>query len=378
MLQPPRELVEDFEGRQEPKFDMDGFPLPQKVQQSTTVYNAVEHECNNSTTAVQRDNNSVTTWSNKGVSGLINGYMRDFSGTFYLRDLDEYVRSGLGLDKLPRQYQFYRSKILSDMVQEGRLERTAKGGYRIIDEILEDLDFMAAEAEPHPLKLPMGLNDLVTINPKEIVLICGNPDAGKTAFAFSVALANLYSSCCTTLKDKYIYHFVSETGPAAFRQKLLSISPEMPHEYQCRARTLVYKADSIQDQVHPDAVNIIDYLEPKNNDYREIVPTIDAIFRKLSQGVAVLCLQQHPGQAPRGGLGVFEKPRLILSLANDKERQCKTATIVKGKNNKTNLGDLIGLEMDYIVKRRGTLIKPLMDEWKWRQPSQKPIYNTNW
>lgn len=352
-----------------------------QVQQTTTNYNSgniEQHDCNRSTTEIQHDCNSGATWSNKGVSALISTYMSEFTGTFFLKDLDEYVRSGLGVDRLPRQYQFYRSKLLSEMVQDSRLERTSRGGFRIIDRELEELDFLGSESDPHQIRLQLGLNDLVTVQEKEIIAFLGNPDGGKTAMAICTAVDNLDNPCCTILKDKYIYHFVSETGPAAFKQKLQAISHEMPERYNHSVRTLVYKANSIQDQVHPEAINIVDYLEPRNGDYREIVPTIDAIFKRLTRGVAIICIQQHPGQNPRGGLGVFEKPRLIVSLANENNRHCKMATILKAKNNKTNLRDLIGLEMDFVIKRKGTLIEPLMDQWRWRKPNQRPAYNTDW
>ena len=366
------------------------MPMPSEfsseLQQSTTIDNngnSRQQQDNNGPTVAQQFDNNSATWGNKGVSRLINSYMTEFTGTFYLKDLDEYVRSGLGCDKLPRPYQFYRSKVLSQMAENGRLERTSRGGYRIVDREVEELDFLSAEAEPHPLKLPLGLNELVNIHGKEIILICGNPDSGKTAFAFDIALANMVD-CCTSLKantynkERGIYHFVSEMGPAAFKQKLQAIGPDMPEMYHTYVKTLVYKPNSIQDQVNPAAINLVDYLEPRNADYREIVPTIDSIFKRLDSGVCVICIQQHPGQNPRGGLGVFEKPRLIVSLANDRDRNCKMATILKGKNNITSKSDLIGLEMDYVVQRKGTRIVPLGKAWEWRRDNQRPRHNTDW
>lgn len=222
------------------------------------------------------------------------------------------------------------------------------------------------------------LNDLVQIFPKEVILVCGSPNAGKTLFALNVALLNKDIYPIKENGDKPIYHFVSEMGPAAFNDMLTRVSPSiMVDEYDERIEVLVYKPNSIQDQIHPHAINIVDYLEPKNDDYREIVPTINAIYRKLQSGVAVVCVQQPIGRDPRGGVSVFEKPRLAIALMIDKQRHCCMAEIIKGKNNKTGRSSIHGLELDYRVDRRGTLIRPLMDSWKFRDPRERKAYNTD-
>jgi len=111
---------------------------------------------------------------------------------------------------------------------------------------LEDLNFPASEGKPHPIRPPLGLNELVEVQEKEIILITGDPDSGKTAVAPSVSLSNMEGpQCCTTLNTIYIYHCVSETGPSAFKQKLLAVYPEMPEDYSAKVRTLVYKAQSV-------------------------------------------------------------------------------------------------------------------------------------
>jgi len=46
-------------------------------------------------------------------------YLSELSGFILNKDLGEYVRSGRGLERLPRQYRFYRSEALSNMIEGG-------------------------------------------------------------------------------------------------------------------------------------------------------------------------------------------------------------------------------------------------------------------
>lgn len=319
-------------------------------------------------------NNEDEPWSTKGLATLIGNYMHEFTGCFSSRDIDEYVRIQWGGDKFPRQYQIAKAKILTRHYEAGRLERTARGGYRIVKIELEDLDFLNASTESHPIVLPLGLSDTFTVHPKEIILVCGNSNSGKTAFTLAVAEKNT-----NYIHNKYInkelsgptnshlYHFVSEMGPSEFRTRLSEFGDGFPAFYHKYARTLVYKAESIQDQINPNAINIIDYLEPPLGEYKYVVPTINAIFQKLDKGVAVVCVQKHGDADPRGGKGVFEKPRLIVTLTNDKARGCKVAIIEKGKYAKDKR-DKDGMEADYRLIRGATDMELLTD---WEYPANR-------
>lgn len=309
----------------------------------------------------------------KGLGALVETYLINFTGNFSTRDLSEYIQSHLGIEKLPRSHQKALAKILTRHIGAKRLERTVRGGYRIVDENLEDLD-LGEGADEHKIKLPLRLNELVRVEPKEIIMVCGNSDAGKTCFAFQVGLLNKIH---TYRKEELgaggfgVYHFVSEMGGVSFRNKLNSFGDGAYEEYRSRVRVLRFKAESIQDQIQPNSVNIIDYLEPASGDFREIVPTINKIFDKLITGVAVICVQMRD-QYPVGGQGVFWRPRLAVGLLNVQERNCKVAKIFKGKNHRSDTA-IDNWELDYWVCNRGTKFQEL-SEWSSPFNSKRKAY----
>ena len=103
---------------------------------------------------------NTPTWSNMvqhqnhGLKTLIERYLSEFKGNFMLGDLDEYVKSGFGVERLSRNYQFYRSGLLSEMVKAGQLERTVRGGFRVVDQETEKLNFKNIQSKEHGIRHP--------------------------------------------------------------------------------------------------------------------------------------------------------------------------------------------------------------------------------
>jgi len=318
------------------------------------------------------EGDSLKAESTQGLAAYVETYLKNFVGTFSTRDMVEYIQSSVGVERLSRPHQKQLAKILARHVHANRLERTVRGGYRIINTALEDLDEGLGESE-HRIMLPLLLNNLVYVEPKEVILVCGNSDAGKTCFAFQVGLLNKTHTYNTGEQGEGgfgVYHFVSEMGGVSFRNKLNSVSPEEYKDYRARVRVVRFKAESIADQIQPNSINIIDYLEPPKGDFREIVPTINGIFDKLVTGVAVVCIQMR-ALYPVGGEGVFWRPRLAVGLLNDVERNCKKAKIFKGKNNRTG-HSIDGYELDYWVERKGTEFRLLPDDGPaWESPYKR-------
>ena len=89
------------------------------------------------------------------------------------------------------------------------------------------------------------------------------------------------------------------------------------------------------DVIHPNDVNIIDYLEIHDNFYA-VSGMLKAIHDKLDKGVAFVALQKNPGaETGLGGYRGLEKPRVYLNL--DPDYPGGKATIVKAKNWATNI-----------------------------------------
>jgi hypothetical protein len=151
-------------------------------------------------------------------------------------------------------------------------------------------------------------------------------------------------------------------GGVSFRHKFDMIGGEEAYDYyRANVRVLRFKPGSIVDQIQPNSINIIDYLEPLNGDFREVVPTINAIFDHLVNGVAVICVQMRQ-ENPVGGYGSLWKPRLAVKLQDSRERACKMASIMKGKNTRSDQS-VDGWEVDYWCLKKGVEFQ-MLSEWE--------------
>lgn len=246
------------------------------------------------------------------------------------------------------------------------------------------MDIEGAVVEEFPVVLPLLLHKMVEVNPKEIILIAGESNAGKTAFIFNVLWGNinhldkigLLRSKDTDDPDRIgLRYFSSEMGPTVVKKKLMDFGPAYPLKTFVKNVTSISCNIGFQDILDPDGINCIDYLEPPNGDYFMIAPTIAEIFAKLNRGIAVIAIQKRTGtDVGRGGEGTLEKPRLALALSQNKERGYFTAKITKAKIPRDGIG-LDGKEIDFVLEK-GVRITPISD-WGYAEQHKKRRSNIN-
>ena len=211
------------------------------------------------------------------------------------------------------------SEILRRLCDEELIERVGerRGCFRRVERDLQVIDFLNAEAS-NVLNLewpaPFHLEQLVKIYPKNIIVVAGASNAGKTALLLNVVNLNM--------KRFRIAYFSSEMGPEEMRLRL--------EKFQIPLRDWVFepyeRASNFAHAIIPDALNIIDYLEMTDNFY-QVGGEIKAIFDRLSTGIAIIALQKKSGAAlGRGGDFSMEKARLYLSM------DAGELQIIKGKN----------------------------------------------
>ncbi|MCE5249323.1 DNA primase, partial [bacterium] len=148
-----------------------------------------------------------------------------------------------------------------------------------------------------------------------VVVIAGEPNAGKTAYLLNVVRMNM--------ARHDIHYFTSEMGAAEFRKRLSNFSDVALDDWRFNPRE---RSTNFADVIRPDAVNIIDYLEIHEDFYR-LGGQIKAVFDRLRKGIAVIALQKNLNtDIGRGGIATLEKPRLYLAMKPG------ALTIVKGKN----------------------------------------------
>ena len=202
------------------------------------------------------------------------------------------------------------------LVERGKLEviRNRSGMYRYINGQMEDIDFLHADTTPFDIKFPLGVHEFVNLYQKSLVVLAGEPNAGKTAYLLNVARKNQ--------NDHKTIYFSSEMGAAELQIRLKKFN--MPLENWQKTR-FIAKSGDFKDVLDPNGLNIIDYLEVAK-DFYEIGGMLTDIFNVLDKGIAVVGLQKPAGRDTGiGGARTLDKARLYMSI------EPGILKIVKGK-----------------------------------------------
>ncbi|NUO06971.1 MAG: bifunctional DNA primase/polymerase [Candidatus Brocadia sinica] len=205
---------------------------------------------------------------------------------------------------------------LSRRVKENVLERhpDRSGIYRKLDTTLEEINWQDAKVSPLNIRWPFQIENLVRILPKNIIVIAGETDAGKTGFLLNFVRMNM--------SQHEIFYFSSEMGGEEMKDRISYF--DLPFD-QWRFKAYE-RSCNFADVIRPDSVNIIDYIE-MSDDFYKISGYIKSIFDKLRNGIAIIALQKNPKiDYGLGGMRSAEKARLYLSM---EPGRCK---IVKAKN----------------------------------------------
>lgn len=200
-----------------------------------------------------------------------------------------------------------------------RLENRS-GIYRVVETGLQRIELTDDEDEnPLDIKWPFGLENLVDMMPKNIAVVAGSKDSGKTGFCLNFIKMNM---------DRWkIHYFSSEMGRHELKRRLrrfddLRISEWIFEPY--------IRASKFCDVIFPNDINIIDYLEI-SRDFSLVADEIRQIYDKLETGLAIICLQKDPkAEFGRGASFSIEKARLYLTL--DRAPFGNILTIKSGKN----------------------------------------------
>jgi len=223
------------------------------------------------------------------------------------------------------------SIILKRLSDEGLIERygNKNGVFRRVDGEAEEIDFVNADTAPLPVRWPFGIQSLVRILPKNIIIVAGDPNAGKTAFLLNLARMN---------QDAFrVHYFSSEMGPQEFKERLQNFDYSLD-SWKIRA---IERTGNFEDVIAPDDLNIVDFLEVYEDFYR-IGGMIRGIYDKLRKGIAVIAIQKNAGALyGLGGFRGMEKARLYLSMENGALR------IVKGKLWANHSRNPNGLAVDF-------------------------------
>lgn len=201
------------------------------------------------------------------------------------------------------------------LVEKGVIELVPNhaGMYRPVNQFIEPLDFLNADTTPFPVKFPLGVHELVSVYKKSLIVLAGEPNAGKTAFLLNTARKNM---------DMAPFYFSSEMGAAELQIRLKKFP--FPLESWLKVH-FYYKSSDFPKVINPNGLNIIDYLEVAK-DFYEIGGMLTDIFNALKDGIAIVAIQKPPGRdVGVGGARTLDKARLYMAI------EPGILKIVKGK-----------------------------------------------
>jgi hypothetical protein len=250
------------------------------------------------------------------VVDLFREWIEGDTGLFFLKD------AAFDLNITDRRGRQALSNAAARLAREGILKKTeTKGRYRIVDTGTEVIDFMGASDEEIPLLWPLGINRYFRLLPKNVCVIAGEQDAGKTAYLLALAHMNM--------KEHEIHYFSSEMGPEEFKSRLKGFQPETKLSDWKKYDFFPHERDSnFADIIKPDAINIIDYLEIDGAEGREfwrVGGMLKDIRDRLNKGAAIVAIQKNPDKKDNHNLGLggyrgLEKPRLYMSMGKHPNR----------------------------------------------------------
>lgn len=181
----------------------------------------------------------------------------------------------------PHSRQAVSKKLYYDCTKKPPFLEKRNKAYRIIDKELSVMDWQNANPENViPLSFPFGLQDVCKIYPKSIIIVAGSKNAGKTKFMYNFIYMNM--------RDYIIDLFNSETGVEQMKERFTPLNIIEPAPFNVYERY-----DNFADVINPEHISVIDYLD-MNSEVYMVGAEIDAIFRKLTTGVAVIGLQKPP------------------------------------------------------------------------------------
>ena len=213
---------------------------------------------------------------NKGVA-VVKEWLEGVHGSFEIKN----VWQELGITS--QKSKHYLRIMLNRLVSQGILTIGNRDGtYRKVDASMAPVDWQNADTSNSVnLRFPFGIEKYCKIYPRSIIVVAGSKSAGKTAFLYNMVYLNMNGPLHVDL-------FNSETGPEQIKERLMGFPIPVPAPF-----TVYQRYDAFADVINPENLSVIDYLDLGSEVY--LVGTeIDAIFRKLTTGVAVIGMQKAP------------------------------------------------------------------------------------
>lgn len=255
----------------------------------------------------------------------------------------------------PEQRQI-RSGMVQRMVAEGLVDDNTSKRNTIRVRNLEEKKIILGSSVYDCFKcvLPFELEKYVEITQKNIIVVAGETNTGKTAVLLDMAYKN-QQFCPPDGKTTY---FSSEMGEQEVNRRTMSLGK--PQDWA--GVEFIDRASNFDDLIRSDparrnGINFIDYLEPPDGEAFRVGNDIKKIYDSLDRGICIIAIQKKPGvEHGVGGFDTLSKARLYLMLSRLERTEygligaCKVA---KAKFIKHGQPSCDGKEVDYIIDKQG-------------------------
>lgn len=297
----------------------------------------------------------------RGFTAELREWITNSVGSFSVWDIDR------EFNLKTRQEKNARSWSLNKYIKEKLIlkDRAKRGIYHVLSDDVTWIDPFKASADGFKIHLPLGLNDMLEIPSKSIVVVAGATNAGKTALLLNIAAMNLHP-------DQSTLYLMSEMGPSEYRKRLerfRNIPPAVWLRMKCAERSTGF--NSVIWNHNRKGITFVDFLEDISGEYFKLASGIREIYDALDDGVAVVALQKKKDQAyGRGGESTAEKARLYLSLdslVQSNDFSICSLKIVKAKDYKG--ANCNGKEIHFKLFA-GTKIEAI-SQWQWLTDQQR-------
>jgi hypothetical protein len=215
------------------------------------------------------------------------------------------------------------SVIMHRLCKDSIIERfgNKNGQFRRINKDIEIINWLEADETANiDIQYPLELHKHALTLPKNIVVIAGAKDAGKTAF--------LLNTACMNMDKLKIHYFSSEMGEIEMKKRIVEFREVFGMDLKKIQNKVhwINKSGEFADVIYPEDINIIDFLEI-TKDFFEIGDMIKNLYHKLTTGVVILGIQKPSNRdMPIGGEKGLEKARIAIAIDNH------VAKILVGKN----------------------------------------------
>jgi len=288
----------------------------------------------------------------KSIVSQVKEWISVTTGYFSVTDLYNALHPVTNADKIAIRVAVHRLK------KDGYIESFGRKNdvYRRVERECLEMDWRGANVNELPISWPLDLNTMFATYHKNIIMIAGTPDGGKSAFLFDFIKRN--QKIAMKIFKKPIHLFNSEMSPQEMKKRLSLHEDIALDEWDFKAYE---RTNYFEDVIEPDGCNIIDYLEM--DEPFEIRKILRRIHDKLTTGICIIGLQKPFGRDM--GFGKewgMQIPRLYLSVEGG------VAKILKCKNRKTEESPVGKILPFKLVK--GWKFLP---EGVWRRPDEDPF-----